>query len=190
MIPRSIVIAIDKTLRPHGFNAKKAIWNRKGASFTDVVSLQMDSSLEEFAVNVGVLYPRAYTECFGKTLPEVVNDIHCTVRWRLREGASAVEWWNLDDGHAPMTVARALEEQSLPTMDGLHALDSMERFLAAMQATRGSHLPEEVYRAIILADLGRLPEARSVLVALSAKTSDPWRVRIDEVERRLEARVS
>jgi len=188
MIPRTIVAAIDKTLRSHGFRATKAIWSRKAESFLDVVSLQMDKSLDSFAVNLGVLYPHAYTQCWGKMPPVVVDDIHCTARWRLRDGEPAVEWWNLDDGHAPMTVARALEEKSVPMMESLHSLGPLEGFLAGIQATRGSHPPESVYHAIVLADLGRMQEAKSVLAALSAKTSEPWRVRIAEVERRLETR--
>jgi hypothetical protein len=188
MIPQSIVTTIDTILRSHGFNAMKATWNRKAESFVDVVSLQMDNNSSEFAVNVGVLYPHAFTECFGKKPPAVADDIHCTARWRLREGEPAVEWWKIDDAHAPMVVARALEKKSVPMMDGLHSLGALERFLAEMQVTRGRSLPEEAYRAIVLADLGRMQEARPVLAALSSKTSGPWRVRIAEVEARLEAR--
>lgn len=188
MISHSVVAAIDDRLRPHGFHVRKAIWNRKRDSFVDVVSLQMDISLSEFAVNVGVLYPHAYTLCFGKTIPAVVSDIHCTARWRLRESAPAVEWWSVGDLRALTGVARLLEEHTLPIMDGLHSLEMIERFLADHRAVGGSHPPEEVYRAIVLADLGRMPQARSVLAELSAKALDPWRARIAEVEHRLAAR--
>ena len=185
MIPRSIVATIDKRLRLLGFHAKKAIWNRRAGVFVDVVSLQMDRSLDSFAVNLGILYPHAYTQCFDKKPPAVVDDIHCTARWRLRDGAPVVEWWKLDDGNASTSVVRVLEEQTVSTMDGLHSLDSLERFLAGVAATRGGSPPEEVYRAIILADLGRMSEARSTLATLSAKASGPWRDRIAEVELRL-----
>jgi Domain of unknown function (DUF4304) len=163
MIPQSVVTSIDKTLRTHGFHVKKAIWNRKSRAFVDVVSLQMDNSLDEFAVNVGVLYPAAFIQCFGKKPPVMVDDIHCTAGWRLRAGEPTVEWWTLDDAQAPTVIARAIEEQSLPSIESLHSLDALERYLGENQRTRGSYAPESIYLATLLADLGRIQEAKSVL---------------------------
>jgi hypothetical protein len=73
-------------------------------------------------------------------------------------------------------------------MESLHLLGPLERFLAGIQVTNGSYPPESVYHAIVLADLGRMQVAKSMLAALSASTSEPWRAKITEVERRLEAR--
>ena len=167
---------LDALLVPLGFIRKRSTWNRRAGTFVDVIEVSKGS--EEMTVVAGVVYPDAYTACWGEELPAVFEQPLCTVGASIGELIDGQHlYWRSADAGCFGDVARFTSVYVLPFLERMHSLGTMDEFLTA---TKG-YPPPVIYRAVIKLKLGDKAAACALLSNLHAKTSEAWKPRIAEI---------
>jgi len=178
----SILRQLDETLRPHGFHRHKHTWNRKVAGLIDVVDIQVERSGGQVCVNVGVLDPDVYAQCWLERLSKVAYEPNCTVRSRIGRLMDGREhWWPLEAPETAAEMAHAVTSYTLPFLERMHLPGALEEHLERSGAAQSRYPPPAIYLALLKHRRGDRDGCHSLLQDLCARTNPTWRERVEEV---------
>ncbi|MEY2493792.1 MAG: hypothetical protein QOJ45_284 [Verrucomicrobiota bacterium] len=175
--------AIDSVLKSAGFRRSRSVWNRAVGEFVDVIDLQCSKSNDLVTMNLGVVYPKAYTACWGEPLPSYVVEPRATVRIRIGHLLGVGDqWWPRETMATNEAILTALTEHALPFFDRMHSLEAIERLLTDQSRSSSGYPPPSIYLAAIKHSLGDASGACELLTSLREATSGPWGTKIAHAE--------
>lgn len=175
---------LDELLLPLSFRRQKETWNRRSEPFVDVIDVQVSKAGDTITVNVGVLDPEIYSQCWGADPPGFVQEPQCTVRARLGQLINGRDvWWSVGSPE----ISRAVAQYGVPFLERMHAPGAMEEFLGSSTGIKAKHpypLPV-IYLALLMNKGGDRPGACRLLGELEERALGAWRTRVREVAWRL-----
>jgi hypothetical protein len=153
-------------------------------SLIDVIDVQVSKAGDRLTVNVGVLDPSIYRQCWASDVPSFAEEPQCTVRARLGQlmqdkGA----WWPIERAD----VLDAVAVHASAFWERMHTPGTMEDFLAASSTVKARYPypPPVIYLALLINKRGDRASACALLEDLRQKTLGAWRTRVREVAERL-----
>jgi hypothetical protein len=186
MSTKAAISQIDATLKPAGFSRHKFTWNRRSGDLCDVVDIQVNKFGDLMTINAGVVHFGIYELCWGRRLPEVVDEPFCTVRARighLIDGGDV--WWNTKDTTAAIDMANTACRYVLPFFDEMHSLSAMQRLLDKKCETVKHDPMLSINLALLRHELGDHDGACEMLQQLKANSNSAWENRTSEILARL-----
>lgn len=186
MSTRSAIKRLDELLGPLGFLRRKTTWNRTTGAFVDVIHIQVSKGKDAVTVNIGVLEPRVYSQCWGSEPPAFVDEALCTVRARIGQLMEDHDvWWPLSDDQTDERIAESIVTHGLPFVEHMHTREAMEKFLVKTGAARQKYPPPVIYLALLKAERGDKRGACAVLDELRTRVLGAWQDRITHVAERV-----
>jgi hypothetical protein len=177
---------IDQVLRPRGFERKNLIWFRKSEAFDEVIDLQFSREHEKFTFNIGIIDHAAYEIYFGHKLQSPQLDHTWTLKIRIGDILNGKDvWWSTKSEQFPGESSELLINIALPLLRALQTHAAIVQRLEKEAARMRGYPFLLINIAIQRWRMGMRDEARQMLVSLREKTSDAWRVKIDEITRRI-----
>lgn len=177
----TIAQRLDTLLVPLGFVRERSTWNRRTGAFIDVIEVSRSSISKTMTVNAGVVYPDAYTACWGEELPAIFEEPLCTVRANIGQLIDGEQlWWRSADVGCFGDVAWFTSVHVLPFLERMHSLEAID---AVLTETRG-YPPPVIYRAVIKRQLGDKSAACALLSKLHSKSAGAWGPHIAEIAAR------
>ncbi len=181
---RALVKQLDELLLPLGFRRTKRVWNRASGLYVDVVELQVSKSRDSMTVNLGVLDPEIYRQCWNEDAPRNVQAPHCTVRARLGELIDGKDtWWSIGCPE----IIHAITAYGLPFLDRMHEHSAMEEHLQATEVA-GRRYPDPasvIYLALLMNKRGDRAGACALIRQQLEKGRGAWQARFREIAERL-----
>ncbi len=184
MSAKVVLKDLDKLLLPLGFRRQKETWNRRSGPFVDVIDVQVSKSGDTMTVNVGVLDPEIYSQCWGEDPPRFVQEPQCTVRARIGELMEGRDvWWPLDDAGLVENVVEAVRTHAPPFLERMHRRGAMEGFLISSNVIKPKHPypPPVIYLALLMNKRGDRLGACKLLGELQERVLGAWRTRVCEI---------
>lgn len=183
----AVIRQLDERLQTAGFHRSKQTWNRKSASFVDVIELQVSKDGDDLTVNVGVLDPEVHQLCWGAPPASTVYAPGCTAEERagrlLPEGRDL--WLPIDDAQTPDRIVAVVTDTAIPFIEGMHSRAAIAQWLIDQDVLRRKYPPPIIYLAILLHLSGDEAQSCAILDRLRATTVDAWANRVRDVSIRL-----
>jgi hypothetical protein len=189
-IVRLGIESLDQVLKPIGFKRRKQLWNRRVVPFVDTVDIQVSKFRDAFTINVGVMDPDVHRILWGSDRGEFVDEPSCTVRTRIGGLIDRRDkWWKIEDAHAASEASSDVANYVVPFLSRMHSREAMRQWLVDAEVHKKRYPPDIIYLAILEGFLGNSAQSCALLAVLRDKaTSEPWRVRIDDVMKQLRCR--
>lgn len=177
-----ITTRLDRLLRPFGFAARKATWNRKSGPFVDVVNVQVDKSGDIITINAGVVDRDVHTLLWGPPA-QFIQETGCTVRVRIGELIDGRDrWWEIDDVATPDAMADDITARVLPFLERMHSREGLRQWLVSTNVIRRRYPPPIISLAILEYLLGDPGKGRALLAELqNATPSAAWGARAAQI---------
>lgn len=184
MSRKELTAFLDQALRPLGFHRHKGTWNRRLATFVDVISLQKDKSNDLITVNIGVAHRDVFKQCWATELPAIVTEVDCTARARIGQLIDNRDvWWPLEAPATAEEIRAAIVAYAMPFLEEMRSLEAMEKHLTAL-----SKLPyplPAILLSIVKSELGDRAGSCAVVIDTYRRSNASWRTRIRDVAERI-----
>jgi hypothetical protein len=186
MATKTLIAEIDRLLRPLGFIKKKAVWNRKVGSLTDVIDIQDSKGRDSLTINAGVFRRDFFKFCWDIPIPTFVREPMCTVRSRIGNlfGSKDV-WWDQNDPNMIPDILEKLSTYVLPFLEQMHSSKAMEEFLDKTNVIKQRYPPPIIYLALLKNENGNRVGACNILSQLFEKTNTTWKPTVAQVRESL-----
>jgi len=179
---QGILTTLDASLLPLGFVRREATWNRGVEAMIDVVDIQINKLGDSMTMNCGVLHPASYVRCWGRPVPEFVEEPDCTVRARLGQLVDGHDrWWPLDDPGLAEDMFQQLVAYGILFVVGMHSIHAMAQFLVTTGSVRKRRPPETIYLASLKLEGGDSAAACALLHEFRQKAIGAWATSTDEI---------
>jgi hypothetical protein len=181
-----IISRCERELSPLGFIRKKSTWNRAIGALVEVVDIQLSKTGDSVTMNAGVLSRRIYSECWGRSANQFVDEAECTVRARIGQLIDGKDrWWSIDNLKASEEVVECIELYVIPFFARMKLPEEMCDWLVSTGAASSKYPPPTIYLALLQAELGNIDAACTTLVELERRALGAWKGSAQDIARRI-----
>jgi hypothetical protein len=182
----AIIVRLDRLLEPFGFTRQIRAWNRKVASFIDVIDVQISKPVDRVTINAGVLDFDVHAILWGGRPLEFVEQPICTVGVRAGELVDGKDkWWQIDTPGVADELAESIAASVLPFFERMHTREAMRQWLIASDVVEKRYPPPIINLAILESFLGNTARSCAILAEFQTASAGAWRSRAAEVAKRL-----
>lgn len=186
MSVKTINSEVSNLLEPLGFSRRNTTWNRRTGLVVEVVDIQVNKTGDAITVNAGVLDTQAHAAFWGAEPSDFIEQPNCTVCVRVGELIDGKDkWWQLQDANTSADLAKIVKTYVLPFLDQTRTRKSMKQWLIDTRVTKRKYPAPIINLAILESFIGQRALACEILAELRQKFDGVWRVRADDVAKRL-----